>query len=502
VTDSFDEIARRALARMTADEHRELLRTLTGLGSRSVDTALDTMFGQREPELRPVPKKLRGFRMRLALAGTKPPVWRRIDVPGDITLDRLHQVIQAAMGWLDSHLHQFSTGSDPRAPHFLTRYDIDGEGDEGIDEGEVRLDQVVAAKGDRLWYEYDFGDGWRHTLAVEAVLDTPPAVPTVVAGKRACPPEDCGGTWGYAELAKWVRSGYDASAVPEQFESAADARQWLPLDWDPDQFDVSEAQQMLDRALAPEVPLPGELLLTKQGLDLRGFSTLDELVRSAAALDVGGRRGPGGVPEPTEEQAAMAVAPFVTLLDAIGPGVQLTAAGYLPPAVVTEVATRSGIADWWIGKINREDQTYPVQQLRGAARALGLVRVRKGVLAPAAVVRRYAGDALALLRHIAERVPLGSSRFDRQAGWVSVAVVAAEVEPVRWNDAVRAILSEIGWRTTYDRVPALLHVGNPTLDTFDVLSGAVTRRCADPSLAAIAALTARAAMFHRPESDD
>ncbi|WP_239010629.1 MULTISPECIES: plasmid pRiA4b ORF-3 family protein [Rhodococcus] len=70
-------------------------------------------------------------------------------------------------------------------------------------------DQLLTGTGDRLWYEYDFGDGWDHVLAVEAVLDEPPTEVRCTAGRMACPPEDCGGMWGYAELAAWVRGGCD-----------------------------------------------------------------------------------------------------------------------------------------------------------------------------------------------------------------------------------------------------------------------------------------------------
>ena len=126
-----------------------------------------------EPQLLPVPSVVRGFRIRIDLQRTKPPVWRRVEVPGDILLPRLHEVIQAAMGWTDNHLHRFRTSNDRNPPEFLTQFDLD-EGDEGMLEDDVRLDQVVANEGDRLWYDYDFGDDWKHLLRVEKVLDDPP----------------------------------------------------------------------------------------------------------------------------------------------------------------------------------------------------------------------------------------------------------------------------------------------------------------------------------------
>lgn len=497
MTESFDGIIQSMFAGMSPEEHRELLGVIGGIGSSRVDDLLDEMFRAKEPQIGPVPEITRGFRVRLDLLGTKPPVWRRLDLPGDLTLDRLHRVIQTAMGWTDSHLHQFATGSDPRAPRFLTRYDIEQEGEEGIDEATVRLDQVVAVKGDGLWYEYDFGDGWRHKLAVESVLDTPPEEPVLVTGKRACPPEDCGGVWGYAELAAWGRSGYDESVLPDHFDSVEHARDWLPIDWDPDRFDVDETREIMEWALAPEIALPEELQLTKLGLDMYGHTLLDDLVRRAAAFDRDDRTAATSAPEPTEAQAAAALAPLITLLDVIAGGVRLTAAGFLPPAIVTELATRTGVADWWIGKANREDLTYPVHQLRAAARAAGLMSVRKGVLAPTAAAKRTVGDPVAMWRHLTGRLPVGRTRFDRQAAWVSLAVAASGGDPETWRDAVRQILQQIGWRSSYDGRPALLDIRHPTLDILETLSGQITGRHADPRAQRATELAARTAIFRQ-----
>ena len=95
-------------------------------------------------------------------------------------------------------------------------------------EDDVRLDQLLAAEGDELWYEYDFGDGWDHVLEVEEVLDEPPSTVRCIGGRMACPPEDCGGIGGYEELAAWVRSGYDDAQLPDGFDDAAHAHDWLP----------------------------------------------------------------------------------------------------------------------------------------------------------------------------------------------------------------------------------------------------------------------------------
>ena len=177
-------------------------------------------------------------------------------MPGDLTLPRVHDAIQAAMGWTDSHLHRFRTGPDHRSPYFVTTIDLD-EGEEGVLEDDVRLDQLVSAESDTIWYEYDFGDGWDHVFQVEEVLDEPPATVRCLRGRMACPPEDCGGIGGYDELAIWVRSGYDDAQLPEVFDDAAQARDWLPLEWHPDHFAVDEANAALSVALAEPVAVTG-----------------------------------------------------------------------------------------------------------------------------------------------------------------------------------------------------------------------------------------------------
>lgn len=202
------------------------------------------MFDEPTPEVRAVPERTRGFRVRVDLMYAKPPIWRRLDLSGGLTLGELHVVLQVAMGWTGSHLHRFGVGPDRRArAHFATALDL-SEGDDGISEDEVRLDQVVAAKGDRLFYDYDFGDGWEHVLVVEEVLEDPPPAPVCLKGKMACPPEDCGGLGGYEELADWVRGGYEPRATPMGL-GAEEMRDWLPPDWHPDRFSVDETNDAL-----------------------------------------------------------------------------------------------------------------------------------------------------------------------------------------------------------------------------------------------------------------
>ncbi|MHB8468817.1 MAG: plasmid pRiA4b ORF-3 family protein [Gaiellaceae bacterium] len=128
------------------------------------------------------------------LGVTKPPVWRRVQVRADTRLDQLHEIIQVALGWENSHMHSFSFASrefglpDPELGF--------------SDEHRVKLGELIAGVGDRFRYTYDFGDGWEHEILVEELLDADPETlyPVLIAAKGACPPEDCGGAWGYATL--------------------------------------------------------------------------------------------------------------------------------------------------------------------------------------------------------------------------------------------------------------------------------------------------------------
>ena len=179
------------------------------------------------------------YQLKVTLRGVaKPPVWRRIAVPATLPLDLLHDVIQQAMGWEDGHLHMFSTtrrdyGSpDPELGH--------------ADEREVTVAEVLARPGATMLYTYDFGDGWEHDIVLEKVLPPDPVVGvSCLAGKGACPPEDCGGAWGYASLKEAL-----ADPTHEEYE---DLLGWLGLDsaadFDPARFSLDEANAGLSQLL-------------------------------------------------------------------------------------------------------------------------------------------------------------------------------------------------------------------------------------------------------------
>jgi hypothetical protein len=177
--------------------------------------------------------------LKITLLDTEPPVWRRLLVPATIRLDRLDRVIQAAMGWTNSHLHMFI--------HSSGRYGVPDLDFPLHDERRATLRDLAAREGEVIRYEYDFGDGWEHEIVVEQLLAAKPGgrYPICLAGARACPPEDCGGVHGYAEL-------LDTLADPTHSEHQH-LLEWLGIekgtDVDPAHFDSTDANRRLDTVI-------------------------------------------------------------------------------------------------------------------------------------------------------------------------------------------------------------------------------------------------------------
>jgi hypothetical protein len=133
------------------------------------------------------------YRLRIDLKYMKPPIWRRLEVPGDLSLDELHQVIQIAFDWQDEHLHAFRTPYGPfgNGNSRFTEYH---------DPASATLEQLLRAEGDTLEYEYDFGDSWRHLIKLEKKLPgVPGLIPRCTGGRRAAPEEDSEDPWGYLD---------------------------------------------------------------------------------------------------------------------------------------------------------------------------------------------------------------------------------------------------------------------------------------------------------------
>ncbi|MDN5753978.1 MAG: plasmid pRiA4b ORF-3 family protein [Nitrosospira sp.] len=181
-------------------------------------------------------KPVQIYQIKIALKGLKPMIWRRVHVRSDITLAKLHDVIQIAMGWTDSHLHQFVIGGE----RYCTQGMFEDFGDKTEDEKRVRLDQVATLQS-RFVYEYDFGDDWVHEIKVEKIIEFQAGIktPHCVAGKHASPPEDCGGIWGYRNMLEQL-------AGPPS-EERAELIEWLGEEFDPQRFELQEINEILQR---------------------------------------------------------------------------------------------------------------------------------------------------------------------------------------------------------------------------------------------------------------
>ena len=177
------------------------------------------------------------FQFKITLLGSEPTIWRRIQVK-DCTLDKLHEHIQTAMGWTNSHLHQFEIKGKPYGdPELLD------DGFECVDSTTTMVNDIVPKSGKRFAfkYEYDFGDGWEHEVLFEGCppLEKSKKYPVCVEGERACPPEDVGGVWGYQDFLAAI-----ADPKHEQHESFLE---WCGGSFSPDKFDPTKATREMKK---------------------------------------------------------------------------------------------------------------------------------------------------------------------------------------------------------------------------------------------------------------
>jgi hypothetical protein len=171
------------------------------------------------------------FQLKITLKDIKPPIWRRILVAPEIKLDKLHDVLQIVMGWTNSHLHQFETPDGYFAdPSF--------EVEETQSSRKVTLQSVLYGPKSSIRYEYDFGDTWDHQVQLEKVVELDqPVLALCLGGARSCPPEDCGGFWGYDNLLEILKN----PKHPE-YESMTE---WIGPGFDPEFFDIGEVNEQL-----------------------------------------------------------------------------------------------------------------------------------------------------------------------------------------------------------------------------------------------------------------
>jgi hypothetical protein len=182
--------------------------------------------------------------LRVSLDDVEPPVWRRLEIPAEYSFDRLHQVLNAAMGWLDLHLHEFRVAGKA----YGDGVDMSVEADATLPEEDLVLGDVARGGEKRLAYWYDFGDDWWHTVEIEAVGPAEAGVsyPRCTAGAGACPPEDCGGPPGFEDFKRAMADPAD----PEH----AELKEWYGDDFDPEAFSVEATSELLRLVATGRLP--------------------------------------------------------------------------------------------------------------------------------------------------------------------------------------------------------------------------------------------------------
>jgi len=177
------------------------------------------------------------YQIQIALKDFKPKIWRRLLIPADTLLSDLHKIIQTSMGWTNSHLHQFIKDRT----YYTVKVKDDYTWDEmdNVDYKRMKISDLLKTEKQKIKYEYDFGDGWEHDVILEKILvrDEKIKYPICIAGKMSCPPEDCGGSWGYADMLEILKN----PAHPEYKEFV----DWLDEDFDPEYFDKEEVNESL-----------------------------------------------------------------------------------------------------------------------------------------------------------------------------------------------------------------------------------------------------------------
>jgi hypothetical protein len=179
------------------------------------------------------------YQIQIALAKYKPKIWRRILIQPELLLPDFHLTIQIVMGWENSHLNQFVKNNT-----FYTERledDWDWGAMKNVDYKDLKISDLLKKGKDKIDYEYDFGDSWHHDIILEKILpgDEKLKYPICIDGKLACPPEDCGGIWGYANLLEILKHP-DHEEYEEYFE-------WFGGEFDPNKFDKDEINKTLKK---------------------------------------------------------------------------------------------------------------------------------------------------------------------------------------------------------------------------------------------------------------
>ncbi len=177
------------------------------------------------------------YQFKVTLKGIRPPIWRRFQVYDNLTFYEFHHVLQEVMGWHNSHLHLF----DVDGWNITDAETLASGWNDGDDEQKVRLNKYVRHEKQKFQYEYDFGDGWEHQLLLEKILSVESSVhyPRCLKGKRSCPPEDCGGAWGYQNMLEALS---DKTHLEHEMYI-----EWVGDEFDSEEFDLGWINELLER---------------------------------------------------------------------------------------------------------------------------------------------------------------------------------------------------------------------------------------------------------------
>lgn len=341
----------------------------------------------------------------------------------DVRLDLVHQVLQAAFGWTDSHLHRFSLGGDAfdgEAELFLCPFDVE-EGDDvdGTAASEVRLDETLQDVGDVLHYCYDFGDDWDLTLTLKGNLPLEPGASSAacIGGGRTAPPEDCGG----------LRTSDELGDVLDD-----------PAAFDLDAVAAAVAESVTILEIEGSIPPALARLIRRT----TGTWMHEDLLRRVRLVALNAPF------ELAQDELARVLTPVTAFLDLVGDeGLPLTGAGYLKPEHVVATAALLPAASDWIGKKNRESETMPVLWFRMALQKSGLVRKNKGrlLLTRAGVTARR--DPHALWRHLSKSLPISQpGSLEEDAGQLVLLYAATGTGEAFPKEKLTAALAAAGWR--------------------------------------------------------
>ena len=409
-----------------------------------------TVLPERPDLRRTPPVARRVLTVRVDLKHSRPPIWRRAEVRSDLSLEDLHTVLQVLFGWSGAHLFRFAAGGHPfgdEAQIFLCPFEVeDGETD-GIPASDVTVGELLQDAGDRLEYAYDYGDGWHLVLKVEraaaAYEDTPPARAT--GGRRAAPPEDCGGITDGDGLAEILPdpAAFNLAGIREQLEAVAQ-----PLD--------------LDAMFHPAVQ---EIRALLRGTLLEHW-LVARMVHFARAPEP---------PEPHERAACLHAVQW--FLDrAADDGIPLTQAGWLKPDVVVEASHVVPRQETWYGKNNRENLAADVADFRAALQSMKLLRRYKGALRLTKVGVAVQRDVDALWRTLVANLVPAAPGFERMATALLLLEIANTPPGLPVDlDNVADAMTALGWHEgdgpvryyTIRTLPANIILANLTTDNAD-----------------------------------